>query len=407
MSAEKLNKEVNELQLKEKYLEAINSFATKLFEAQTVEEIVWTVTQNAISKLGYVDCIIYLYDGKKDRLIQAAAYGPKNPEEFEIKAPIELKPDSGIAGSVFSSGKAEIVPDTSLDKRYVVDDEIRYSEIAVPMFYEKQIIGVIDSEHPEKNFFSTNDLEILTTIAAMASTKIAQAKATEQLLKYQENLEQVVRDKTAELQEKNKRLTEQNAEKELLIKEIHHRVKNNMQIMSSLANLQINATQDKRVQFSLKQFASRINSMAIIHEKLYQNSDLEGVSIDFYMEDLINNIIHSYNEVERIQLHLDFDPIQISLDNAIPLGLLVNELTTNSLKHAFSEQKDPAITLTINSHNDYIDFRFNDNGKGIDESSDETESFGRELISILADQIGYDIEEKSADGYQFNMKIEL
>lgn len=407
MSAKDLSKQLRELKLNEKYLEAINSFATKLFEAQTVDQIVWTVTRNAISKLDYVDCVVYLYDGDKDRLIQAAAYGPKNPEEDQIKAPIELEPGKGIAGSVFITGEAEIISDTSKDERYVLDDEMRYSEIAVPMFYEGETIGVIDSEHPEKGFFNSHDLEILTTIAAMVSTKIAKALATEKLIKYQENLELLVKEKTTELQDKNNRLVQQNAEKELLIKEIHHRVKNNMQIMSSLANLQIHSTEDQKVQLSLKQFASRINSMAIIHEKLYQNSELDGVSIDFYLDELLNNIIHSFNESESIQLTLDLDPIHISHDNAIPLGLLINELTTNSLKHAFEVHHAPKIKVSMKKCGDYAELIFIDNGKGIDRMNERPESFGRELISILADQIGYDANENGEKGYQFSLKIEL
>ncbi|MBL7899245.1 MAG: diguanylate cyclase, partial [Crocinitomicaceae bacterium] len=96
-----------ELLQKEKYLEVINAFATGLIEAETIEEILWAVTRQAIANLNYYDCVIYLYDEKKKVLIQRAAYGPKNPKDLEIVNPIEIKPGKGIVGTVFKNGIGE------------------------------------------------------------------------------------------------------------------------------------------------------------------------------------------------------------------------------------------------------------------------------------------------------------
>ena len=155
-----ITKQVEELKLKETYLEVINSFATILFDALSIDEIVWAVAKNAIAKLNYYDCVIYLYDEKEDRLLQRAAYGPKSAEKDEVIDPIKIKPGDGIVGCVFQSGIGEIVSNTSKDPRYLVDDEVRLSEITIPLSYKGKIVGVIDSEHPEANFFKEQDFKM-------------------------------------------------------------------------------------------------------------------------------------------------------------------------------------------------------------------------------------------------------
>lgn len=151
---------------------AINYFATSLVHQHTVDEILWDVTKNCISRLKFVDCVIYLLDEEKQMLIQKAAYGPKNPHSFEIYQPIEIPVGRGIVGSVAEEGKAEIIRDTTKDMRYITNDEVRLSEIAVPIIWENTVIGIIDAEHPENNFFKPKHLRILTKIAALCAGKI-------------------------------------------------------------------------------------------------------------------------------------------------------------------------------------------------------------------------------------------
>ncbi|HEY8511302.1 MAG TPA: response regulator [Cyclobacteriaceae bacterium] len=157
-------------------------FATSLYGKNTVEEILWDVAKNCISQLEFTDCVIYLVNEEKNLLEQKAAYGPKNPEAFEIANVITIPIGKGIVGTVAETGVAEVVNDTSKDPRYIVDDERRFSEIAVPIIYENKVIGVIDSEHPQKNFFTETHLRILTIIAALCSNKIVKARAEEELV---------------------------------------------------------------------------------------------------------------------------------------------------------------------------------------------------------------------------------
>ncbi len=167
------------LQLRQDIDETINYFATSLYGKNTVDEILWDVAQNCIARLGFVDCVIYLLNDEQTALVQKAAYGNKNPEAYSILNPIVITLGEGIVGTVARTGKPEIVTDTTQDPRYIVDDEIRYAELAVPLLLQNEVIGVIDSEHPEKGFFQEHHLEALQTIAAICSSKIAQAIADE------------------------------------------------------------------------------------------------------------------------------------------------------------------------------------------------------------------------------------
>jgi signal transduction histidine kinase/DNA-binding response OmpR family regulator len=157
-------------------------FATSLYGKNTVEEILWDVAKNCISQLGFTDCVIYLLNEETNLLEQKAAYGPKNPDAFEIANLITIPVGKGIVGTVAKTGVAEVIHDTSKDSRYIVDDQRRFSEITVPIVYENKVIGVIDSEHPQKNFFTDTHLRILSIIAALCSNKIVKARAEEEIV---------------------------------------------------------------------------------------------------------------------------------------------------------------------------------------------------------------------------------
>lgn len=395
-----------ELLLKEKYLEVINAFAVSLIEAETINDVLKAVTHQAIANLNYYDCVVYLYDDKKKTLIQRAAYGPKSLGDDSVYNPINIKPGTGIVGSVYSTGKAEIVNDTRLDPRYIVDDEPRLSEISVPLVHKGQVIGVLDSEHPLPNFFSDQDLKMLTTVAAMISTKIGQAKSNEQVKKYQINLEKLVQRKTRQLEETNKDLLTKNKEKEILIKEIHHRVKNNMQIIISLLNMQSNLSILPEQQLIYDDLKTRIRSMALIHERLYLEKEISKISIDEYSRELINDLILTYSHSHQVQFKINMQPLQMSIDNAIPFGLMLNELVTNSCKHAFKNKK---VTIEVSSKisGNMLHLFVKDDGQGFEFEKVQRTSFGLELISILVDQLNGSIHHNGSDGSNYHIQIPI
>ena len=170
------------------YLETINSLGSLLMRTDSAHEAAWIVAKHAVGELGYIDCIIYLINDDKE-LVQIAAHGNKNSSSRHIVNPIKLKIGEGICGHVALTGVSEIVRDTSKDPRYLVDDELRHSEMTVPIFSDDHVIGIIDSEHPNKDYFSDHDLKIFKSIASILSFKISQVKAIEDLATINKELE--------------------------------------------------------------------------------------------------------------------------------------------------------------------------------------------------------------------------
>lgn len=154
----------------------ISYFTASLGAVFSVEDILWDISHNCISQLGFEDCVIYLIDYDKQCLIQKAAWGPKTTEAKKILNPIEIPLGKGIVGAVAISGNAEIIADTSKDHRYIIDDERRFSEITIPIKTADRIIGVLDSEHHQKNFYTARHRQILETVAAICANKIVLAQ---------------------------------------------------------------------------------------------------------------------------------------------------------------------------------------------------------------------------------------
>jgi ligand-binding sensor domain-containing protein/putative methionine-R-sulfoxide reductase with GAF domain len=177
---EKRNRKISEQKDEIEMEQAINYFATSMYQDRTVDDILWEVAKSCIGRLGFEDCVIYLIDDEKAVLVQKAAYGPKSPEEHVIRNYLEIPLGKGIVGSVAVSGKPEIITDTTTDPRYIVDDQFRYSEIAVPIISDGKVLGVIDCEHSIKGFFTQKHLSILNTIASLCANKIIRTRAEEE-----------------------------------------------------------------------------------------------------------------------------------------------------------------------------------------------------------------------------------
>jgi|GEM_PF-486338 len=196
-------------------------------------------------------------------------------------------------------------------------------------------------------------------------------------------------------------------EKEVLLREIHHRVKNNLQIISSLLSLQSRYIKDKKDFEMIEESQDRIRSMALIHEKLYQSENLADIDFDDYITDMVNRLMQLYG-AEDITLTVDVGDISLGIDAAIPCGLIINELVSNCLKHAFSEGKGE-IRILLHSVNGYIELVVSDDGVGVAEDFDfrHTDTLGLRLVTILAeDQLDGDITLVRAKGTEFRITFE-
>lgn len=190
-------------------------------------------------------------------------------------------------------------------------------------------------------------------------------------------------------------------EKDVLLKEVHHRVKNNMQIISSILNLQSSYVTDSYTLALLKESQNRIKTMAYIHESLYQNKSFTSVNFSEYIHTLSKNIIQSYVfSSEKIELILNLEKISLNLDASIPAGLIVNELITNAIKHAFPGDRKGFICINLKTENNIIYLEVNDNGVGIPDGLDfnNTNTLGLQLVNTLIDQLGAEIKFNSKKG---------
>lgn len=358
----------------------------------TVDDTVWAIAKHAVARLGYEDCVVYLKDEEKNELVQCAAHGPKNPINFDIENPIRLKIGEGICGYVAKTGIAEIIQDTTLDKRYRLDDQLRFSEIAVPIISNGNVIGVIDSENSLKNYFGEQDLKILETIASMAAAKIEQARAYEIISNHRELLKQKIEERTAELksaleklQDSYDQIKQSNLEKETLLREIHHRVKNNLQIVSSLLNLSSRNSNSKEVENVFKDCQNRIKSIAVIHEQLYGKGNLSKIDATKYVREICNELIDSYDANDRVQIKYNLEELHFNVETSVPFGLIINEAIVNSLKHAFGNEKG-IIEVNLSKENDLFKLQIKDNGCGF-KVNESHETIGLELIDTLTEQM--------------------
>lgn len=197
------------------------------------------------------------------------------------------------------------------------------------------------------------------------------------------------------------KITQSLKEKEVLLKEVHHRVKNNMQVISSILNLQSSYVTDAYALNLLKESQNRIKTMAYIHESLYQNKTFTSINFSDYISTLTNNILQSYAaSIQKVKLEPDVQKIILNLDTSIPAGLIINELVTNSIKHAFTESNEGIIYINLHTKDNVLFLEVSDNGKGFPKEIDfrNTNSLGLQLVNTLVEQLNGKLELKEFKG---------
>lgn len=196
-------------------------------------------------------------------------------------------------------------------------------------------------------------------------------------------------------------------EKEILLREIHHRVKNNLQIISSLLALQLDEIEDQKIIENYRESENRIQSIALIHEKMYQSGDLSNIDFNSYITSLISDIVYSYGyDSDNIINEIEVGPYALNIETAIPLGLIINELVSNSLKYAFNEKSSGKIGVKLESiGNNLFKLDIKDNGIGFPENLDfkNTKSLGLQLVNSLVEQLDGTITLINDSGTHFEI----
>ena len=310
-------------------------FATSLYGQNSVEDIFWDVARNCIGQLRFEDCVIYQFDEDRQVLVQRAAYGPKSPDMKELVNPLEIAIGVGIVGDVALHQRAEIINDTSRDPRYIVDDEHRMSEMAVPILADNKLIGVIDSENRRKNFYTRGHLRLLTRIAEICAAKVSKYQIEERLrLKIARDLHDEMGSTLTSINIISK-VAMENVSADATLKEQLQKIKDySLRMMDSMSDIvwAINPSNDslEKTLVRMREFAAEI---------------LEPAGISYYFSE--ENCLHQ---------------LQLNIEKRKELYMLFKEAITNAAKYSQATE----VNILLKVIGDMLQLRVVDNGKGFD-----------------------------------------
>jgi two-component sensor histidine kinase/response regulator of citrate/malate metabolism len=287
-----------------------------------------------------------------------------------------------------------------------------------------RIQDVIEALHAGAWDFITKPIEDLAMLEYAMKKCLERARLLGENRRYREELETLVQERTAELTAANANLRQEIAErraaedalysslreKEVLLKEIHHRVKNNLQIVSSLLSLQAAKTSDHQLAGLLSESQNRVRTMALMHEKLYRSKDLAKVDFAGYLKDLTTFLLQSeHNQARNVDMRISGRDVSLSVDVAIPCALMVNELVSNSLKHAFAGRSQGQVDINLEVEDQDMDITVSDNGQGMPPGFDleKTESLGLQLVLNLAHQLSGRVSLETGPGTAFHISFPL
>jgi two-component sensor histidine kinase len=277
------------------------------------------------------------------------------------------------------------------------------SLLVLPMVFQERVVGLVEIKDAQNSrFFSDREITLAQLLATHA------AVALENAALYDRAQREIQRRKLAERQ-----IRQSLEEKEVLLKEIHHRVKNNLQIISSLLSLQSSFINDDKALEAFKDSQHRVRSMALIHERLYRSEDLAEIELGDYIRGLTAYLIQAYRS-RRSQVHyqVESDGVVLEIEKAVPCGLIINELLSNALKHAFPEsaagQSNEIIILVRRTTRGQVMIEISDNGIGLPPDFDPatTSSLGLQIVNTLVAQLDGVLEFHSEVGTRITITFD-
>lgn len=255
--------------------------------------------------------------------------------------------------------------------------------IDVPIRSEGEMIGVICFEHVDKQHEWTMEEQKFTQSVAQL---LSLALETNKKRIYREKLEKTI------------------TEKELLIAEVNHRVKNNMSVIISLLKLQKLKNRDVNISDLFDEVINKVYSMSAIQDRLHMSQDFKEIDLKIYVKDLVKNLNETYGTEKTIKIKLNLSKVFIDITKAVPFGLIVNEVLTNSFKYAFNEKNNsPELEIDLFSKNEKTYIRIKDNGPGMKKTALSKGGMGHEIIQNLNKQIEGEITFNSTDGVEMNL----
>ena len=370
---------------------------------------------------------IFLREEESSRYAMVAQRGLESDKHLNLRADHTLVEWLDTNESILQHSAMEVLPQFKalwINER----EELAHLGMAlyIPLKAKGSMVGFVAiGPKLSEVTYSQDDELTLITLANQTAVTIENARLYRELQqtlfelrKAHEGLEVRVQERTGELAEANAALQTEigerrNAEeririsleeKEVLLEEIHHRVKNNLQIISSLLDLQAQAIDDPKSKATLLDSQNRVRSMAMVHEKLYQSDDLSKIAFAEYLDSLANDLLRSYDIGSTdIRLFVEAEEAHFDVNTVIPFGLIINELISNSLKYAFIGRETGEIRIYLTATNVGYMLRFEDNGVGIAEDFDfrSSSSLGMQLVTTLVNQMEGTIELESDNGTRY------
>ena len=378
---------MNQKTIREDYLKLLHQFALDLLQRSTLDEIFWLIADRVIAQIGFEDCVIYLFEPNEGVLVQKAAHGPKNPMGRMIVNPIKIKVGQGIVGSVALNGRAERIADTRLEKRYLVDDDIRLSEMAVPIMLDGECIGVIDSEHSKLAFYTQQHEVLLTTIASMVATKISDAMRQEALATTIQELKQTQDD----LAEKTKNLTTAkiaaeaaNQAKSDFLATISHELRTPMNGVMGMSDLMFDTgLTAEQAEYMDVVKTSAESLLSIINQVLdFAKIEAEALAINchfFKLDTLLERAVNGF----RIQGQLAGLEVRYHVESDVPNELYgdsdrIQQVLVNLIGNAIKFTKQGFVELSVrqrersNSKKIFLELEVKDTGIGLPENESDS-----------------------------------
>ncbi len=352
-------------------LHILNEFAIAVTELKTIDELGWYVAKEVVGKLGFTDCVFYLFNEGTQRLVQTAAIAEKNPQGHDILNPLEIPLGQGITGNVALSGEAEIIGDVTNDPRYLPDVIPGGSEICVPMIHGDRLLGVIDCEHPDKHHFNENDLEILGTVASYAAAKIAERQARQEVETRANELEEKVKQLTSlkeELETAKDKAEEHSALKSRFVAAISHEIRT--PLSGILGSLDLLGDEDLPSRSSALVDMAKTSGQTL-HTLLndvidFARTEAGTLKLEpsvFSVRELIGSIQyfwHPHMEAKNCTLDICIDDAVKGAYWGDPARIrqIINNYISNALKYSETEKLVLAVTCANSSSEDSNQLRF-------------------------------------------------
>ncbi len=381
-------------------------FQVELGDALHASESIHAVMARAAARISEHLGIEVCHYGEIDAAAGTVALHQYSRGKRESVETVPAASFEGAGTAELLSGARYVVEDVALDERtaQTVDAykprELR-SFIAIPLMRGGVTVAYFAVVSATPRAWTPRDVSLVQSVAERTWLWSEHLRSVHDLRDLSRYLEERVEERTRDL-------VAAVGEKEVLLKEIHHRVKNNLQVISSMLNLQARRVQDRELASAFEESQQRIHTIALVHERLYQSRDLSNIGIDDYLKSLVENVMYAQNARERgITAHTDVAGISLPIQLAIPCGLIVNELITNAVKHAFPTGTGGTINVSMKSVGGRIELAIADDGVGLPPGLDpaKADTLGLDLVYAFAEQLDAELDIRSGKGASFTLRF--